>query len=124
MGDMMKLEISSRAKMNDGHEIPWLGLGVYQAPPGSLTYDSVQSALKAGYRHIDTARIYGNEADVGRAIRESGIARNEIFVTTKLWNSDQGYDQALKAFDLSMQRLALDYVDLYLIHFPVAPDPR
>jgi diketogulonate reductase-like aldo/keto reductase len=80
----------------------------------------VLAALRLGYRHVDTARIYGNEADVGEAVRESGVPRAEVFVTTKLWNDDQGYDKALGAFDKSLARLGLDYVDLYLIHWPVA----
>jgi diketogulonate reductase-like aldo/keto reductase len=92
---------------------------VWQAPAGAQTKGAVLMALRAGYRHIDTARIYGNEADVGEAVRESGIPREEIFVTTKLWNEDQGYDSARRAFDASLVRLGLEYVDLYLIHWPV-----
>src|SRR5262249_51617904 len=79
-----------------------------------------RSALRIGYRHVDTARIYGNEEDVGAVVRESGVTRAELFVTTKLWNDDQGYDSALRAFDRSLARLGLEYVDLYLIHWPVA----
>lgn len=104
--------------LNSGARIPQVGLGVWQS--GGATQRAVSSALKLGYRHIDTARIYGNEAQVGKAIRESGIPRAELFVATKLWNQDQGYDQALRAFDDSLKRLTLDYVDLYLIHWPVA----
>lgn len=107
-------------QLNSGARIPQVGLGVWQTPSGATTRQAVAAALEAGYRHIDTARIYGNEADVGAAVRESGIPRDQIFVTTKLWNADQGYDQALRAFDASLQRLGLDYVDLYLIHWPVA----
>ena len=103
--------------------MPILGLGVYQTPPGRVTQNSVKFALKLGYRHVDTARIYGNEADVGEAVRESGILREDLFVTTKLWNSDQGYDSTLRAYEASLKRLGLDYVDLYLVHFPV-PDVR
>jgi diketogulonate reductase-like aldo/keto reductase len=106
--------------LNTGAKIPQVGLGVWQAARGSTTRDAVHAALRLGYRHVDTARIYGNEADVGEAIRTSGIARAEIFVTTKLWNDDQGYDQALRAFDASLGRLGLEYVDLYLLHWPVA----
>ena len=95
-----------------------LGLGVWQAPPDECR-EAVAAALRLGYRHIDTARIYGNEADVGAAIRDSGIPREQIFVTTKLWNDDQGYDSALRAFDASAKRLGLEYIDLYLIHWPV-----
>lgn len=104
--------------LNSGARIPQLGLGVWQA--GGATQRAVASALQLGYRHIDTARVYGNEAQVGKAMRESGIPREELFVTTKLWNQDQGYDRALRAFDESLKRLALDYIDLYLIHWPVA----
>ena len=103
-----------------GARIPQVGLGVWQTPSGTTTRQAVAAALEVGYRHIDTARIYGNEADVGAAVRASGIPREEIFVTTKLWNADQGYDQALRAFDASLARLGLDYVDLYLLHWPVA----
>jgi diketogulonate reductase-like aldo/keto reductase len=110
---------SAALKLNSGALIPQLGLGVWQTPAGATTREAVLAALKLGYRHIDTARIYGNEADVGAAVRESGIPRGEIFVTTKLWNEDQGYDRALRAFDASLKRLGLDYVDLYLIHWPV-----
>jgi diketogulonate reductase-like aldo/keto reductase len=106
--------------LNNGVAIPRVGLGVYQAGRGEETRRSVLDALALGYRHVDTARVYGNEADVGAAIRESGIPRDAIFVTTKLWNADQGYDAALQAFDASLQRLGLGYVDLYLIHWPVA----
>jgi methylglyoxal/glyoxal reductase len=105
--------------MTGGGQIPQLGLGVWQTPRG-LTREAVLSALRVGYRHIDTASIYGNEADVGRGVHDSGLARSELFVTTKLWNDDQGYDAALRAFDTSTKRLGLDYVDLYLLHWPVA----
>ena len=106
--------------LNSGARIPQVGLGVWQTPSGATTQKAVAAALAAGYRHIDTARIYGNEADVGAAVRASGVARAAVFVTTKLWNADQGYDGALRAFDASLKRLGLDYVDLYLIHWPVA----
>src|SRR5438094_229069 len=85
--------------------------------------NAVNFALRVGYRHVDTARIYGNEADVGEAVRESGVPRGDLFVTTKLWNSDQGYDSTLRACEASLKRLGLDYLDLYLVHFPV-PDVR
>jgi diketogulonate reductase-like aldo/keto reductase len=107
-------------RLNSGAEIPQVGLGVWQAPRGAGTRDAVLAALRLGYRHVDTARIYGNEADVGAAVRDGGVPRAEIFVTTKLWNDDQGYDSALRAFDASLARLGLAYVDLYLIHWPVA----
>jgi diketogulonate reductase-like aldo/keto reductase len=105
--------------LNTGAHIPTVGLGVWQAPRGAATQEAVAAALRAGYRHVDTARVYGNEKDVGAAIAASGIPRSEIFVTTKLWNEDQGYDTALRAFDGSLERLGLDYIDLYLIHWPV-----
>jgi diketogulonate reductase-like aldo/keto reductase len=107
-------------KLRSGAEIPQIGLGVWQAPAGRTTQQAVAAALGAGYRHVDTARIYGNESDVGAAIRNSDIPRERIFVTTKLWNQDQGFDRALHAFDASLMRLGLGYVDLYLIHWPVA----
>ena len=106
--------------LSSGARIPQVGLGVWQTPSGADTRQAVAAALDAGYRHIDTARIYGNEADVGAAVRAGGVAREDLFVTTKLWNADQGYDPALRAFDASLKRLGLDYVDLYLIHWPVA----
>ncbi|MDB4927803.1 MAG: oxidoreductase of aldo/keto reductase family, subgroup 1 [Myxococcaceae bacterium] len=106
--------------LNTGARIPTVGLGVWQAPQGEVTRAAVTTALKLGYRHVDTARIYRNEADVGAAVRESGVPREDVFVTTKLWNDDQGYDKALRAFDQSLGRLGLDYVDLYLLHWPVA----
>jgi len=99
-------------------KIPWLGLGVYQASAGQGTQNAVKAAFDCGYRLIDTARIYGNEQDVGIAVRQSGLPRDEIFVTTKLWNSDHGYDSTLRAFQESLRRLGLTYVDLYLIHWP------
>ncbi len=105
--------------LHDDVPIPRLGLGVWQAPRGGVTRRAVGHALSVGYRHVDTARIYGNEADVGAAVRDSGLERDEIFVTTKLWNDDHGYDRALEAADESLARLGLDYVDLFLIHWPV-----
>lgn len=103
--------------MNDDHTIPQLGFGTWQVEP-DVAQASVATALETGYRHIDTAAIYGNEEGVGRALAESGLERQEIFLTTKLWNEDQGYDSALKALDQSLERLGTDYVDLYLIHWP------
>ncbi|MFH1808145.1 MAG: aldo/keto reductase [Pseudomonadota bacterium] len=105
--------------LNNGVRMPRLGLGVFRAARGGEAQRAVAEALRQGYRHIDTARIYHNEADVGQAIREVGLPRDQIFVTTKLWNDNQGYDQALEAFDQSLQRLGLDSVDLYLLHWPV-----
>lgn len=107
-------------KLNNGIEIPSMGFGTYKMAPED-TKASVLCALRSGWRHIDTAAFYRNEAEVGEAVRESGIARSEIFVTTKLWNADRGYDSALRAFDRSQEALGLDYVDLYLIHWPASP---
>jgi len=120
---MANLNIQSTVKLNNDVRMPILGLGVYQSPPGRVTRNAVNFALRVGYRHVDTARIYGNEADVGEAVRESGVPRGDLFVTTKLWNSDQGYDSTLRACEASLKRLGLDYLDLYLVHFPV-PDVR
>ncbi|MBA3266505.1 MAG: aldo/keto reductase [Nocardioidaceae bacterium] len=103
--------------LNNGVRIPQVGFGVFLVPPDE-TRSAVATALEVGYRHIDTATLYRNEAAVGQAISESSIAREDIFVTTKCWNSDQGYDSALAAFDASMDRLGFDYLDLYLIHWP------
>ncbi len=106
-------------QLNTGAKLPRIGLGVFQAPRGEETRAAVRAALELGYRHIDTARIYGNEADVGAAIRDSGVPRAEVFVTTKLWNADQGFDSARRAFDASLDRLGLGWIDLYLLHWPV-----
>jgi diketogulonate reductase-like aldo/keto reductase len=111
--------INDTTVLNNEVEMPWLGFGVFQIPEGEEVEQSVRWALETGYRSIDTAAAYGNEAGVGKAIRESGIPREEIFVTTKVWNSDQGYDNTLAAFDTSLQELAMSYVDLYLVHWPV-----
>jgi len=107
--------------LSDGKVIPQLGFGVWKAGKGEC-YNAVRTALDVGYRHIDTARIYGNEEEVGRAIKDSGIAREEIFVMTKLWNSDQAKPEA--AFADSLKRLGGGYVDLYLVHFPVTATRR
>ena len=104
--------------LNNDIAMPQLGFGVFKVPSGD-TAKIVTTALEAGYRSIDTATLYGNEDGVGQAIATSGIPRDELFVTTKLWNTDQGYDSALRAFDISMKNLGLDYLDLYLIHWPV-----
>jgi len=103
--------------LNDGTSIPVVGLGVWQTPAED-TERAVSAALHAGYRHIDTAAAYQNEAEVGRAIAASGIPREDVYIVTKLWNSEQGYERALAAFDASVERLGLDYLDLYLIHWP------
>lgn len=109
--------------LHDGVEIPQLGFGVFQVPPED-TQTAVEEALATGYRHIDTAAAYRNEAGVGAAIAAAGIPRDEIFVTTKLWNSEQGYDSTLSACEKSLERLGMDHVDLYLIHWPVPSEDR
>ncbi|MFE6222504.1 MULTISPECIES: aldo/keto reductase [unclassified Streptomyces] len=103
--------------LNNGVEIPQLGFGVFQVSDDATTA-AVTTALETGYRSIDTAAVYGNEAGVGRALAASGLPRDELFVTTKLWNADQGYDATLRAFDASLAKLGLDHVDLYLVHWP------
>jgi 2,5-diketo-D-gluconate reductase A len=103
--------------LNDGNSIPAVGLGVFQIPPAD-TEQAVGAALRAGYRHIDTAAAYRNERETGRAVADSDVPRDQLYVVTKLANSDQGYDSTLRAFDASMDRLGLDYLDLYLIHWP------
>jgi len=116
--------LASRVRLNQGTEIPWLGLGVFQSEPGPVTRNAVASALAAGYRHVDTAAMYGNEADVGEAVRSSGLPRDEVFVTTKLWHTEHGYDSALAAGRASAERLGLGFIDLYLIHWPRANSPQ
>ena len=115
----MGLTIQSKVKLNNGVEMPQFGLGVWQIPAGAPTRRAVKAALEAGYRLIDTAKFYGNEADVGVAVRESGIPKDEVFITTKLWNTDHGYEAALEAYEASRKRLGFPTVDLYLIHWPV-----
>ena len=115
----MNKDINSKIKMNNGVEIPQFGLGVYLTKSGNECINAVTWALEIGYRHIDTAKAYGNEKEVGEAVRNSGIKREDIFITTKLWNEDHGYGYALKAFDKSLKTLNVDYIDLYLIHWPV-----
>ncbi|NMD69850.1 aldo/keto reductase [Bacillus sp. DNRA2] len=104
--------------LHNGVKMPWFGLGVFKVQEGSEVIESVKAAINHGYISIDTAAIYQNEEGVGTGIRESGIPREKLFVTSKVWNTDQGYDTTLKAFDLSLQKLGLDYLDLYLIHWP------
>lgn len=118
----MELTIDSTIILNDGHAIPRLGLGVYLIGEGKSCETTLRHAFDAGYRHIDTATFYRNEEGVGRAVRESGIAREQLFITTKLWNSD--HDDPERALDTSLRKLSLDYVDLYLIHFPVPERER
>lgn len=104
---------------HDGHTIPQIGLGVWKVPD-DVAVTAVEAALAAGYRHIDTAAAYDNETGVGQGIAQSGLARSDIFLTTKVWNDDQGFDETLRAMDASLKRLGTDYVDLYLIHWPSA----
>jgi diketogulonate reductase-like aldo/keto reductase len=110
--------IDSTVTLAGGVQMPVLGLGVWQTGAGAETRTAVRAAIEVGYRLVDTARVYQNEADVGAAIRDSGVARDRIFVTTKLWNSDHGYDRTLRACDQSLARLGLEQVDLYLVHWP------
>jgi diketogulonate reductase-like aldo/keto reductase len=114
-----ELALASRLELNNGVKMPILGLGTFRAGSGGGTRDTVLYALEAGYRLIDTAAVYGNETDVGEALAKTDIPREEIFVTTKLWNTDQGYESTLNACSESLKRLGLEYVDLYLIHWPV-----
>jgi diketogulonate reductase-like aldo/keto reductase len=111
--------IATTVALRGGVRIPILGLGVYQSRPGEETREAVRVALEAGYRHVDTARAYGNERDVAAGIAAAGVPRDEVFVTTKLWNADHGYDQTLRACDASLARLGMERVDLYLVHWPV-----
>lgn len=111
--------IFDKVVLHNGVEIPALGLGVYKVEEGSQIDETIKNALHIGYRLIDTASFYMNEEGVGRTIRASGIPREELFITTKVWNADQGYESTLKAFETSMEKLGLDYLDLYLVHWPV-----
>ncbi|MGG3804962.1 aldo/keto reductase [Metabacillus fastidiosus] len=105
--------------LHNGVKMPWFGLGVYKVEDGQEVINSVKSAIKAGYRSIDTAAIYKNEEGVGQAVKEAGIPREQLFITSKVWNSDQGYESTIAAFHESLKKLDLDYLDLYLIHWPV-----
>ena len=115
----MTIDIQTTIQLNNGQQMPLFGLGVFQAAEGPTVENAVTWALEAGYRSIDTAALYGNERGVGQAIRRSSVAREEIFVTTKVWNSHQGYERTLSAFETSFNKLDLDYIDLYLVHWPV-----
>ena len=112
------MTIAKTITLVNGVEMPRIGYGVFRMKEHEVAYNGVAEALKAGYRAIDTAAIYQNEEAVGQAIKDSGIAREEIFVTTKVWNSDQGFDNTLRAFETSLNKLGLEYVDLYLTHWP------
>ncbi len=113
-----KSSLTDFFQLNDGRRIPCVGFGTWQTPDGETAIQSVKTALVSGYRHIDTAAAYNNEEGVGQGLRESGLKRDKIFVTTKLWNADRGYESTLKAAQLSLQKLGLEYIDLYLIHWP------
>ncbi|MFW5683980.1 MAG: aldo/keto reductase [Spirochaetota bacterium] len=113
------MNLETRVKLNNGTEIPWVGLGVFQSEPGPETQAAVEAALEIGYRHIDTAAFYENERSVGNALKAAGLPRDDVFVTTKVWNNDQGYDKTLAAFEKSIEKLQLDVVDLYLVHWPI-----
>jgi diketogulonate reductase-like aldo/keto reductase len=110
--------LKDTVKLHNGVEMPWFGLGVFKVENGNEATESVKAAIKNGYRSIDTAAIYKNEEGVGIGIKESGVAREELFITSKVWNEDQGYETTLAAFEKSLERLQLDYLDLYLIHWP------
>ncbi|HZG58569.1 aldo/keto reductase [Paenibacillus sp.] len=111
--------LTDTTTLNNGVKMPWIGLGVWKVEEGQQVEDSVAAAIANGYRSIDTAAVYGNEVGVGKAVRECGVKREELFVTTKVWNADQGFDSTLRAHEASLERLGLDYVDLYLVHWPV-----
>lgn len=114
---------SKTAILSNGAKMPRVGFGTWKIRFGKPANEAIHMALEAGYRHFDTAKIYLNEKSIGKALRQSDIARKDLFVTTKLWNSDQGYDKAMKAFDKSLNKIGMDYIDLYLIHWPV-PEKR
>lgn len=117
------MNMNSRVKLNNGIQMPVIGLGVFQVEDGQIVIDSVKAAIRNGYRSIDTAAIYGNEEGVGQGIREAieenGISREDLFITSKVWNADLGYQSTIDAFELSLKKLGLEYLDLYLIHWPV-----
>jgi len=113
------LNVHSTKTLANGIEMPRLGLGVYKMTEPDIAIQAITASLDYGYRHIDTASLYANEKEVGEAVRASNVARNDIFITTKVWNTDQGYDQTLRAFEKSLELLGMDYVDLYLTHWPI-----
>jgi len=115
----MAKHIADTTVLANGVKFPWLGLGVWKAKEGSEVENAVKAAIQIGYRSVDTAAVYQNEEGVGRAIKECGVPREELFITTKVWNADQGYESTLKAFETSRKKLGLEYVDLYLVHWPV-----
>ncbi|WP_079529203.1 aldo/keto reductase [Halobacillus hunanensis] len=113
------MSLTDTTQLSNGVHMPWVGLGVYKMDSGDEVVNAVRSALDLGYRHLDTASFYDNEEGVGQAIRESDLSREELFVTTKVWNDEQGYEETLEAFDRSLRKLGLVYLDLYLIHWPI-----
>jgi methylglyoxal/glyoxal reductase len=119
MSNTENLKITSCTTLNNGVCLPWLGLGTYKTRDGEEVIQSVEAALEVGYRSIDTASFYGNEKGVGEAVRNSTVPRENVFLATKLWNDDQGYDSTLKAYDLSRKLLGVEKIDLYFIHWPV-----
>jgi methylglyoxal/glyoxal reductase len=116
----MPQNLQDTTTLHNGVKMPWFGLGVFKVQEGSEVVESVKAALRNGYKSIDTAAVYKNEEGVGQALKEAGVPREELFITTKVWNSDQGYESTLQAFETSMEKLGLDYLDLFLIHWPVA----
>lgn len=116
----MPNSLQDTTTLHNGVKMPWFGLGVFKVKEGSEVVESVKAAIKNGYKSIDTAAVYKNEEGVGQALKEAGVPREELFITTKVWNSDQGYESTLQAFETSLEKLGLDYLDLYLIHWPVA----
>lgn len=110
--------VRSTYSLKNGLEIPVVGFGTWKTPDGDDAYNSVSEALKSGYRHIDTAAVYGNEESVGKAIKDSGLSREDVFVTSKVWNTERGYDKTIAAYEASLEKLGMDYLDLYLIHWP------
>ncbi|MFD2829933.1 aldo/keto reductase [Corticicoccus populi] len=111
-------QLTDTFKLSNGVEIPCVGFGTWQTPDGEVARDSVKKAIESGYRHIDTAATYDNEGGVGEGIKASGVSREDLFLTSKVWNSDRGYDKTIAAFNTSLEKLGTDYLDLYLIHWP------
>lgn len=116
---MMANNLQATTTLHNGVKMPWFGLGVFKVSEGDEVIQSVKDAIRAGYKSIDTAAVYGNEEGVGKAIAESGVPREELFITSKVWNADQGFDSTISAFNTSLKKLGLDYLDLYLVHWPV-----